>query len=72
VSTADLASDVLTAQEVYELTHVNPGTLRYWRSIGRGPAWFRLGPRKIAYRRSDVERWLQAQLDGSYTEPARP
>ena len=72
MATPDLASDVLTAQEVHELTHVNQGTLRYWRSIGRGPAWFRLGPRQIAYRRSDVERWLRTQLDNSYTEPARP
>jgi predicted DNA-binding transcriptional regulator AlpA len=66
----DLASDVLTSGEVSDLTHVKEGTLRYWRSTDQGPAWFRLGPRKIAYRRSDVERWLQVQLDRSYQEPA--
>ena len=43
------------------------GTLRYWRSTGQGPAWFRLGPRKIAYRRSDVERWIREQFDRSPT-----
>ena len=68
--TTEQLTDVMTSEETSELTHVKAGTLRYWRSTGQGPAWFRLGPRKIAYRRSDVERWMREQFDRSYTDPA--
>jgi prophage regulatory protein len=68
----DLAiTDVLTSAETAELTHIKEGTLRYWRATGQGPAWFRLGPRRIAYRRSDVEQWIRSQFANSYVDPAR-
>jgi predicted DNA-binding transcriptional regulator AlpA len=65
-----LTSEVLSSGETSELTKVKEGTLRYWRSTGQGPAWFRLGPRRIAYLRSDVERWMRTQYEGSYTDPS--
>lgn len=33
-------------------------TLDTWRAEGKGPQWVRLGDRVIAYRRSEVDRWL--------------
>jgi predicted DNA-binding transcriptional regulator AlpA len=51
--------------ETSERTRVARGTLRYWRSTKQGPRWFRLGDRKIAYLRSDVEAWLAEQYDAS-------
>jgi predicted DNA-binding transcriptional regulator AlpA len=63
---------VLDTAAVHRLTGVNDGTLRYWRSTDQGPAWFRLGERKIAYLRSDVERWLSQQLEQSFTDPSAP
>ena len=35
-------------------------TLAHWRHEGRGPAFVRLG-RRIGYRGSDLNRWLEAQ-----------
>jgi predicted DNA-binding transcriptional regulator AlpA len=62
--------EIMDTDEVAAFTKVKSGTLRYWRSIGEGPPWFRLGPRRIGYLRSDVERWLQAQIEQSYTDPS--
>ena len=35
-------------------------TLAHWRHEGRGPAFVRLG-RRIAYRGSDLNRWLESR-----------
>jgi predicted DNA-binding transcriptional regulator AlpA len=67
---SDLADDVITSQETSEMTRVKEGTLRYWRSTHQGPAWFRLGPRRIAYLRRDVERWMSEQYERSYRDPS--
>lgn len=37
------------------------GTLAYWRHIGEGPPWAKLG-RRVVYRRSDVKAWVDAQF----------
>jgi hypothetical protein len=44
---------------------VPPSTLRAWRSRayvgkGMGPRYIKLGPRKYAYRKSDLDAWLRA------------
>jgi hypothetical protein len=41
------------------MTRLSAGTLRYWRALGEvGPASFKLG-RRVMYRRTDVEKWLE-------------
>ncbi|XKH55503.1 helix-turn-helix domain-containing protein [Citricoccus nitrophenolicus] len=35
-------------------------TLAYWRYVGQGPAFIKIG-RNVSYRGSDVKAWLQAQ-----------
>jgi predicted DNA-binding transcriptional regulator AlpA len=62
--------EIMDTLGVEDLTGVKTGTLRYWRSTNQGPPWFRLGDRRIAYLRSDVLRWLQEQIDGTYTDPS--
>lgn len=37
-----------------------PATLRWWRHVNEGPPSFKLGKR-ICYRKSDVDRWIQEQ-----------
>lgn len=39
-----------------------PGTLRAWRTAKppRGPAFIRIGPRSVRYRKSDLDAWLRA------------
>lgn len=49
--------EIMTVKEVEEETGIPEGTLRYYRSIGVGPASFRLGGR-VRYRRSDVLAWI--------------
>jgi len=54
----------LNTQQVAEEYGFNPRTLRYWRHLGYGPASFNRG-RRVAYRRSEVERWLRAQEEAT-------
>ena len=50
---------LLTVADVAEMTRLSAGTLRYWRALGEGgPASFKLG-RRVMYRRTDVEKWLE-------------
>jgi hypothetical protein len=52
-----LMDEYLLAEELEELCRAAHGTARYWRRIGYGPPYFKLG-RRFLYRRSDVEAWL--------------
>ncbi len=49
----------LTTAEVAALTRQPVETLRYRRHNGTGPRSFKLG-RRVLYRRSDVQAWLDA------------
>lgn len=64
--------DLLTVDQVAQLTTIPVGTLRYWRHLdnGTGPRSFKLGPRRVAYRRGDVEAWIAQQYSTDRTAPA--
>jgi predicted DNA-binding transcriptional regulator AlpA len=51
----------LTTKEVAALYGLPEGTLRYYRQTGTGPASFKLGGRRVVYRRSEVDRWVAEQ-----------
>ena len=54
--------DFLTTRQVAELTGIPEATLRFWRHLGTtGPSSFALGPRRVVYRRSEIEEWISAQ-----------
>lgn len=61
--------EILTAADVAGMTKLPVGTLRYWRHLNVhakpgnhiGPRSFKLGPRRVAYMRSDVESWIAQQ-----------
>lgn len=56
-----MSDPLMTTDEVSEFIRVPAATLRFWRHLGdRGPRSFRLG-RRVLYRRSDVEQWIDAQ-----------
>ncbi len=59
--------NILTLDEVADLTRTSPNTLRFWRHQGTGPHSFKLG-RRVMYREEDVLAWMQAQYDAG----ARP
>ncbi|WP_027019965.1 helix-turn-helix transcriptional regulator [Corynebacterium sputi] len=57
----------LTTSQASKESGVPEGTLRYWRSRDEGPPSFRIGARRVMYRRSDLEAWMQAQYDATVT-----
>lgn len=59
---------ILNTAEASAITGVPAGTLRFWRYQGRGPRSFKLGGRKVGYKRSDVTAWLDQQYDADRAE----
>ena len=55
------AAEIWNTAQVAEYLRTPATTIRWWRYIGQGPKSFKLGARKVAYLRSDVEAWLQQQ-----------
>jgi hypothetical protein len=51
---------VYTPEQAAPLIVSTPGTMARWRRTGKGPRFIRVG-KKIAYRRSDLEAWLDGQ-----------
>ncbi len=49
----------LITEELAERFRTSPGTVRYWRHVGKGPKSFRAG-RRVLYRESDVRAWAEA------------
>jgi predicted DNA-binding transcriptional regulator AlpA len=60
---------ILNTNEVSRLTSVPLATLRWWRHQGTGPRSFRLGPRKVMYKESDVIAWLDEQYNAAQDTP---
>lgn len=61
----DVAEKLMTTRDVEAYTNgvVKAATLRWWRHAGgrQGPKSFRLGARRVVYRKSDVDAWLDAE-----------
>ena len=53
-------SELMSTEQVSQLTGIKGATLRYWRSVDQGPASFRLGGR-VLYRRASVYSWIAVQ-----------
>ncbi len=51
-------SELLTQQAMLDEYHIPIRTQERMRADGSGPVYVRLGARRIAYRRSDIEAWL--------------
>ncbi len=62
--------ELLSVPEAAALLRIPQATLRYWRHVGSGPRSFKVGPKRVMYRRADVEAWLQQQYDASDPNPA--
>lgn len=55
---------LMTTTDVSAELGIPVGTLRYYRSMGRGPMSFRLAGR-VRYRREDVTAWVCEQERGT-------
>ena len=53
-------SEFHTETQLCKRLHVNPRTTMRWRDDGTGPPYVRVGPRRLLYRRADVDAWLAA------------
>jgi hypothetical protein len=54
-----MTEQLLTASEVAEQLRSSTDTLKYWRFIGKGPNWLRVG-RHILYRQSALDAYLES------------
>lgn len=63
-----MAPTILTTAEAAEMLRTPVGTLRYWRHQGTGPKSFKLGAKRVAYLREDVEAWLREQYEAGDCE----
>jgi len=52
---------LLNTIEAAQMLRLHPTTLATWRVEGRGPKFLKLGERKVRYRESDIEAWLEEQ-----------
>jgi predicted DNA-binding transcriptional regulator AlpA len=57
------ADQLLTTAEAAAVINTPIATMRWWRHQGTGPKAFRLGARKIMYKRSDLIAWLDQQYN---------
>lgn len=65
-------TQLLTEREAADRLSVPSESLRYWRHVGKGPAYHRLG-RHIRYSEPDLNRWLESQRHAAEgTAHARP
>ena len=51
---------LLDDRDLAELLKVSVETPADWRKSGLGPAYVRIGPRLIRYKRSDVQAFIEA------------
>jgi excisionase family DNA binding protein len=58
----DSGDRLLSVDDVASLLGVPPATLYAWRYRGLGPRGLRVG-RHLRYRRSDLDAWIQQQLE---------
>lgn len=59
-------SDLMTMAEVAARTRIPVNTLKYYRARGDiGPKSFKLGGRRVMYRRADVDAWVEQQASGA-------
>jgi prophage regulatory protein len=52
---------LLTVRQIAEETGIPEGTWRYWRHLGKGPKFSRVG-RRLRIAESDLNTWLEEQL----------
>lgn len=47
-------------REVAGMACVAPGTVEAWRKRRVGPPYYRVGPKKVIYKRTEVLAWIEA------------
>lgn len=60
--------EILTQDEAANLLRVSPRTLERMRMTGTGPRYTRMSARRVGYRQSDIEAWLDANTRTSTSD----
>jgi predicted DNA-binding transcriptional regulator AlpA len=60
---------ILTPAQVSEMTGLAQSTLANWRTLGKGPTWFKIG-RLVRYDAEAVDAWLNGLQAPSSTYPS--
>jgi Helix-turn-helix domain len=55
------APPLLTTAEAAAFMRTPEGTLRYWRAVGKGPAYIKL-PKQVVYQQADVESFVSSNI----------
>ncbi len=58
---ASVSKRVLSEKEAARKTGLSTSYLRKLRYIGGGPAYIQLAQRRIGYRESDLDRWIEGR-----------
>jgi predicted DNA-binding transcriptional regulator AlpA len=56
---------LISEKQLQDILGVGFQTLKRWRQAGTAPRYIALGPRRLAYRPSDVNAWLEARQRAS-------
>lgn len=59
MQTTEQQTDLLTDTQTAKILRVSAGTLSVWRSTGRYRLPFVKIGRKVFYRRSDIDAWIE-------------
>lgn len=57
-----MAEQLMTYEDLADMTQFSVETLRNWVYLGKGPASYSIGGRR-RFRREDVEAWLEQRRE---------
>lgn len=60
--------DTYTPREAATALHVSVEDLAFWRTVGLGPAYIKIGPTMIRYSAESLHNWDQGQLHEDQNE----
>lgn len=63
--------ELLTLDEVAATLQTSPNTVRWWRQMGNGPEFFKIG-RRLFTTVGELRRWIRAQRLAAHPVLARP
>ena len=69
-SPGDNAEELLPLHEVLRRTGCRRSTIYAWIQRGHFPAPVRLGPRRVAWRRSEIDFWIATRARAAGRGPA--
>jgi len=68
MTTKSYPTECMRAADAARYLALSPSTLAKMRLRGDGPPFIKAGPRAVAYRRTDLDSWLEARLRSSTSD----